>query len=114
MSTTVSPPSSRSPSHSGAASTSGHSGGKTPRQAAVSAATSYAAKAPQIEFVDIPAQDYYSTNVFNKSVMKDRLPKNVYKSLIKTIESGEKLDPEVADVVASAMKDWAMEKGATH
>jgi glutamine synthetase len=64
--------------------------------------------------VDTPAQDYYSTNVFTKSVMKDRLPKETYKTILKTIDAGEKLDPALADVVAMAMKDWAMEKGATH
>ena len=46
--------------------------------------------------------------------MKDRLPKSIFKALMQTIESGEKLDPTSADMVASAMKDWAMEKGATH
>ena len=46
--------------------------------------------------------------------MKDRLPKAVYQSLLKTIDSGQPLDPQIADMVASAMKDWAMEKGATH
>ena len=46
--------------------------------------------------------------------MKERLPKPVYKSLMKTIEAGRKLDPSIADVVAAAMKDWAIEKGATH
>ena len=46
--------------------------------------------------------------------MKDRLPKPIYKSVVKTIESGKRLDPSVADIVASAMKDWAIEKGATH
>ncbi|WP_231742892.1 glutamine synthetase III family protein [Polystyrenella longa] len=46
--------------------------------------------------------------------MKERLPKSVFKSLIKTIEEGTKLEPETADAVATAMKDWAMEKGATH
>ena len=46
--------------------------------------------------------------------MKDRLPKPVYKALLKTIETGAKLDPSVADAVATAMKDWAIEKGATH
>lgn len=53
-------------------------------------------------------------NVFSKRVMKDRLPKPVYRSLLKTIESGTTLDASVADIVASAMKDWAIEKGATH
>jgi glutamine synthetase len=46
--------------------------------------------------------------------MKARLPKPVYRSLLKTIETGSTLDPSIADAVAAAMKDWAIEKGATH
>ena len=46
--------------------------------------------------------------------MKVRLPKPVYKSLVQTIETGSKLDPSIADSVAAAMKDWAIQKGATH
>ena len=46
--------------------------------------------------------------------MKQRLPKNVFKALKKTIAEGKELDSSIADVVASAMKDWAIEKGATH
>ncbi len=46
--------------------------------------------------------------------MKERLPKPVFKSLQKTIETGSTLDPAIADAVAAAMKDWAIEKGATH
>ena len=114
MSTTIAPakPSSQSP---GSASSNGHSRatGST-RQAAISAVTNYLVNSPPIEFAGALAQDYYSSNVFNKSVMKERLPKSIFKSLMMTIESGEKLDPAVADVVASAMKDWAIEKGATH
>lgn len=56
----------------------------------------------------------FGENVFNQKVMKERLPKEIFKSLKKTIEAGEVLDPNVADVVANAMKDWALEKGATH
>ena len=56
----------------------------------------------------------FGENVFNESTMKVRLPKETYKQLMKTIEGGEKLDPTVANVVANAMKDWAIEKGATH
>ena len=56
----------------------------------------------------------FGSNVFNDAVMKERLPKGTYKALKKTIEEGLHLDPAVADVVASAMKDWALEKGATH
>ena len=56
----------------------------------------------------------FGENVFSLNVMQRRLPKSVYKSVVSTIERSEPLDPDVADVVASAMKDWAMEKGATH
>ena len=56
----------------------------------------------------------FGENVFNETVMKARLPKETYKQLMKTIEGGEKLDASVATVVANAMKDWAVEKGATH
>ncbi len=56
----------------------------------------------------------FGSNVFNDEVMQNRLPKDTYKALKKTLVSGEPLAPEVADVVANAMKDWAIEKGATH
>ena len=46
--------------------------------------------------------------------MKDRLPKAVFKAVMETIDTGAKLDPALADVIAVAMKDWAIEKGATH
>ena len=58
--------------------------------------------------------EIFGANVFSLSVMQRRLPKNVYKSVVSTIEKSAPLDPEIADAVASAMKDWAMEKGATH
>ena len=58
--------------------------------------------------------EIFASNVFSDAVMKQRLPKATYKALKKTIEKGTSLQPEVADVVASAMKDWAVEKGATH
>ena len=56
----------------------------------------------------------YGTNSFTDSVMKERLPKATYKSLKKTIEKGVTLDLEVANIIASSLKDWAVEKGATH
>ncbi len=56
----------------------------------------------------------FASNVFSDSVMRERLPKETYKSLKKTIEQGLALDAGVAQVVANAMKDWAVEKGATH
>lgn len=58
--------------------------------------------------------EIFGENVFDESVMKARLPKETFKALMKTIKGGEKLDPSVANVVANAMKDWAVEKGATH
>jgi glutamine synthetase len=58
--------------------------------------------------------DLYGSNVFNDAVMRQSLPKETYKSLRKTIEEGLPLDPQVAEVVAAAMKEWAAAKGATH
>ena len=58
--------------------------------------------------------DYFGSMVFNDSTMKARLPKEIYKAMRKTIDEGKPLDIDVANVVANAMKDWAVEKGATH
>ena len=58
--------------------------------------------------------DLFSSMVFNDGVMRERLPKDVYKSLRKTIDNGKDLDINVANAVANAMKDWAVENGATH
>ena len=58
--------------------------------------------------------ELFGSMVFNESVMRDRLPKEVFRALQKTRRTGEALDPAVADVVAAAMKDWAVSKGATH
>jgi glutamine synthetase len=56
----------------------------------------------------------FGSDVFSRNVMRQRLPKEVYRSLLRTIDRGERLDPAVADVVAASMKDWAIENGATH
>ncbi len=58
--------------------------------------------------------DIFGSQVFNESVMRERLPRDVFKSLRKTIEQGRELDITVANSVANTMKDWAVEKGATH
>ena len=58
--------------------------------------------------------EMFGVNVFNDAAQRARLPKNVYKKLMATIGDGKELDPSIADVVANAMKDWAIEKGATH
>ncbi len=62
----------------------------------------------------INVAEIFGKNVFNETVMKERLPKSVFKKMKKTIEDGAELDPSIADVVAHAMKDWAIERGATH
>ena len=56
----------------------------------------------------------FGQNVFNDTVMRERLPKKIYEELKKTIENEKELDPSIADSVAHAMKEWAIEKGATH
>ena len=101
-----------------AAASSGHRGGSSAggsaRMAAIAAVTNWQPISAPLNFVETPASELFACNVFSASVMKNRLPKAVYKSVMKTIKSGEKLDPTHADIVASAMKDWAIEKGATH
>ena len=64
--------------------------------------------------MDNKISDFFGCMVFNDDVMRERLPREVYKSLTKTIATGRTIDPSIADVVANAMKDWATEKGATH
>jgi glutamine synthetase len=62
----------------------------------------------------IHLSELYGKNVFDDKVMRERLPKTTYKQLHQTIDKGLALAPEVAEVVANAMKDWAIEHGATH
>lgn len=58
--------------------------------------------------------ELFGSLVFGDAAMRERLPKDTYKALRKTIQDGKPLDLEVANVVANAMKDWAIEKGVTH
>lgn len=58
--------------------------------------------------------DIFASMVFSEDVMRERLPKDVYKSLVNTMATGTEIDKSIADVVAGAMKDWAIEHGATH
>nr|WP_197532126.1 glutamine synthetase III [Symmachiella macrocystis] len=84
------------------------------RSAAIAAVTGYSPSPSPMNFKDTPTGELFNANVFSKAVMKQRLPKPVFKTLCGTIDAGEKLDCSTADAVASAMKDWAIEKGATH
>ena len=58
--------------------------------------------------------ELFGSMVFNDTVMKERLPKETYRAMQNAIRDGRRLDASVANVVANAMKDWAIEKGATH
>ena len=66
------------------------------------------------ENIIMKVSEVYGSMVFGDSAMRERLPKEVYKRLRKTIDDGKSLDPEIAGVVANAMKDWAISLGATH
>jgi glutamine synthetase len=71
-------------------------------------------KLDRVDFKLLHFKDAFGANVFNESVQRERLPKPVFKAIQKTIKKGELLSDEVADAFASALKDWALEKGATH
>jgi glutamine synthetase len=87
--------------------------GSNARLQAIDAVKTYQPPAAFFPTPEVPGA-IFGQNVFTKSVMRQRLPKLVFKSVMATIEHSKPLDPAVADVVAAAMKDWAMEKGATH
>lgn len=63
---------------------------------------------------EMPVSQYYGEDTFNFKVMRQKLPANVCKKLMRIIKDGDKLDTEIAETVAHAMKEWAIEKGATH
>ena len=88
--------------------------GTVERLQAIEAVTTYSPISEPLNFSKVQIGEFFASNVFSRAVMKQRLPKPVYQSVIRTIDEGTELDPSVADVVASAMKDWAIEKGATH
>ena len=76
------------------------------------ATTKYALS--QINYKDGHIKDLFASRVFSEAVQRERLPKPVFKALQRTIRQGAELDPAIADAVATAMKDWALEHGATH
>ena len=84
------------------------------REAAVEAITSWTNLGRRAPKSATPVTQLFGMNVFSDEVMRARLPENVYRTLRNTVKKGAPLDPSVADVVATAMKDWAMERGATH
>ncbi|MDZ4265594.1 MAG: glutamine synthetase III [Mycobacterium sp.] len=87
--------------------------GNAVRLQAINNVEAYVPPAISFDPTEAPGE-VFGSNVFTKAEMQLRLPKSVYKSVVATIEKGAKLDPAVADAVASVMKDWALSKGATH
>lgn len=81
---------------------------------AVAAATAWRERASLNGEKRTRLEELFGADVFSERVMRERLPKDVFQRLGRTIKNGEKLDPQLADIVASAMKDWAIERGATH
>ena len=88
--------------------------GTTARQQAVQTVATARHALNRLDFTTEHIKDLFGVSVFHEEEQKARLPKPVFKALQKTIKLGLPLDPTVADAVASAMKDWAMEHGATH
>jgi glutamine synthetase len=87
--------------------------GNAVRMQAIKGVEAYVPPAVSFMAGETPGE-VFGANVFSKAEMQKRLPKSVYKSVLATIDHAARLDPLVADAVAAAMKDWAMEKGATH
>ncbi len=87
--------------------------GNAARLKAITSVEAYEPPAFSFDPTEEPGE-IFGSNVFTLAEMRLRLPKSVYKSVVATIEKGAKLDPAVADSVASVMKDWALSKGATH
>src|SRR6478672_3591938 len=86
----------------------------TVRQEAIRAIACAKHHLNRVDFKKTHVKDLFGINVFNEEIQRQRLPKPVFKALQKTIKQGAPLDPSHADAVAAAMKDWALEKGATH
>ncbi len=84
------------------------------RQEAIKAIALTKHKLANVDFKTIHLKDTFGSNVFSDAEMQARLPKTAYKSLMRTIHEGAPFDPAVADSVAAAMSDWALEHGATH
>ncbi|MDR1486787.1 MAG: glutamine synthetase III, partial [Deltaproteobacteria bacterium] len=61
-----------------------------------------------------PPAELFGRDIFSHKLMRERLPKSVFQRLLSTIENDDPISPSDADVIASAMKDWAIERGATH
>ena len=85
-----------------------------PRYQAIQNIATTKHKLNRVDFTTVHIKDLFGVNVFNEEVQRQRLPKTIFNALQNTIRAGVELDPQMADAVAVAMKDWAIERGATH
>ena len=88
--------------------------GNEARLKAISAVINYKPMSEPLSFAEMATSEIFAVNVFNGKEMKSRLPAAIYASNMETVEEGSALDTSTAEAVAMAMKDWAIEKGATH
>ncbi len=86
----------------------------TARHDAILSVIRWRSESPSFNYLEKTAEVLFAENVFNEEQMRKRVPKDVFRRLQQTIQIGEPLPPEVANVVANAMKEWAIERGATH
>ncbi len=84
------------------------------RQQAIKSIANAKHKLNHVDFKTVHIKDLFGVNVFNEDVQRTRLPKSVFKALQRTVKHGAPLEGGISDAVATALKDWAMEKGATH
>jgi glutamine synthetase len=91
-----------------------HNGHALARKNAVQAIQGRTPVETSVDYTRTPLAEIYGSNVFNREVMRSVLPKPVYKAVVRCLDFGERLDPAMADVVANAMKDWAVSRGASH
>ncbi len=84
------------------------------RASAIAAVINYKSDATPLNFREVASPSMFGVNTFNEKEMRARLPKPAFKALQRSIKRGEKLDPSISDAVATAMRDWALEKGASH
>jgi glutamine synthetase len=92
----------------------GNGGHSSARKAAIQSIQARDPVAATVDYTRTGVSEIYGSNVFNRTVMRTLLPKNVYKAVLRCLDFGEKLDANTADIVANAMKDWAIARGASH
>ncbi|MBS2004927.1 MAG: glutamine synthetase III [Cyanobacteria bacterium SZAS LIN-5] len=92
----------------------GNNSHSSSRRAAIQAIQSREPVSASVDYTRTTVSEIYGSNVFNRHIMRTMLPKAVYKAVLRCLDHGERLDSNHADIVANAMKDWAISKGCSH